>query len=60
MDKYFFFYLRHHFDHSNIKMDKFHLRFHTYVPPGLALPNSPIAASRASFCKSSTARTSLA
>jgi hypothetical protein len=32
----------------------------TYVPPGHALPNSPQTVRRASFCKSSTARTSLA
>lgn len=32
----------------------------SYVPPGHGLPSSPLTESRASFCSSSTARTSLA
>lgn len=32
----------------------------TYVPPGHGRPSSPLTASRASFCRSSTASTSLA
>lgn len=54
------FHLRHGCDQTSTKIDKSHLRFHTYVPAGHALPNSPVTASRASFWKSSTARTSLA
>jgi len=49
------------FNHYTVQIHgEINLENHAYVPPGHGLPRSPLTVSLASFCNSSTARTSLA